>query len=103
VLSGGVARGESDCLSVSAKAGQRTSLMLHSAEANAVLQFYRPGWRVSRTDGGVQIAGRAYAGVAESDDATRWTGVLAETGAQLLVIGSSRGSAAYRLTITIGP
>jgi hypothetical protein len=102
-LEGGIARGERACYSMDARVGQSVRLAVASPEANAVLEFYKPGWTILPADGGADIKGSAYPGAAEGDDAMRWTGRLTATGAQLLVIGSVRGGAAYRVTVRIAP
>jgi hypothetical protein len=49
----------------------------------------------------LEIAGEALPGAGEGEDAARWTGVLPQSGAYLLVAGSTRGNATYRLTVEI--
>jgi hypothetical protein len=101
IASGAVIRGERSLYSIDARAGQRLTLSISAVENNAVFQIYVPGARPERRDYGVEIVGKALFGAAEGDDATRWTGILRQTGSYLVVIGPTRGNAAYRLSVTI--
>ena len=98
-----IARGEVECWSLAAKDGQSASIAVASTEKNAVFQFYRPGWRVVRQDDEMIVRGKPYPGAAEGDDATKWSGRLSGPGANLLVIGSTRGGASYNLLVTVSP
>src|SRR5262245_51535558 len=49
---GGTARGELDCRTFTARAGQRLSASVGSVDHNVVFQLYRPGWQTVRNDGG---------------------------------------------------
>jgi hypothetical protein len=99
---GAVIRGERMLYSVEARGGQNMSLRITAVEGNAVFQVYAPGAKPRmRDDGVLEIAGEALAGAGEGDDATRWTGLLARSGAYLLVVGATRGNASYRLIIDI--
>lgn len=102
-VQGGVARGEVQCFSLDAKAGQSAHLAISSIEGNAVFQFYRPGWSLARDDGEMTVNGQAYPHAAEGDDARRWSGRLTATGANLIVVGSARGGAAYTLRVAVAP
>jgi hypothetical protein len=102
-IHGGVARGELQCFSLAAKAGQSARLAISSVEGNAVFQFYRPGWSLAQDDGELTVNGQAYPHAANGDDARRWSGRLAATGANLIVVGSVRGGAAWTLHVAIAP
>jgi hypothetical protein len=103
VVRGAVARGEVECLGLAAKAGQEARIAISSVEKNAVFQFYQPGWKIARDAGDVTVNGKPYAGAGEADDAMKWSGRLAGSGVQLLVVGSTRGGATYELRLTIRP
>jgi hypothetical protein len=47
------------------------------------------------------VAGQAYPGAAEGDDAQHWSGRLSASGKQLVVLGTTRGSGEYRLDVSI--
>jgi hypothetical protein len=98
---GAVIRGERTLYSVEARAGQHMSLRITALEDNAVFQVYTPGAKPRMRGDALEIVGEALPGAGEGDDATRWTGVLAHSGAYLLVVGATRGNASYRLTIAI--
>lgn len=101
VQTGGIARGELACWTVSAKAGQTMSVTLVSPESNAVMQAYAPGWKVSKADTEFSFDGPALKGAAEGDDAPGWTGTLPANGKYLIVLGTTRGGGAYTMTVTI--
>lgn len=98
---GAVVRGERALYSLQARGGQRMSLRIASPERNAVFQVYVPGAVPDVKDSILEVAGDALPGAGEGDDATRWMGVLPRTGAYLVVVGSTRGNATYRLTFSI--
>ena len=98
---GAVVRGERALYSIEARGGQRMSVRIAALERNAVFQVYAPGAKVETNDSVVEVAGEALPGAGEGDDATRWTGVLPQTGAYILVVGPTRGNATYRLTVSI--
>jgi hypothetical protein len=100
-IRGGIARGELDCLTFAALAGQRLSASVGSVERNVVFQIYRPGWRTTRTDSGFEVAGTALPGAGEGADASSWSGRLPRTGSYLVVVGTTRGSGEYRLHLRI--
>ncbi len=102
IVEGGVVRGDRDCYSVTARAGQTMRVEITSLENNAVFQLYAPGWRLGRDkDSILVVTGNTLPGAAEGADVMRWTGVLATGGAQLVVVGGTRGNAGYRLAVTI--
>ena len=102
-VSGGVARGEVICWSLAARPGQSAKLSIGSAENNAVFQFYQPGWKIVRDADEMTVSGTAYKNATEGDDATHWSGKLAGSGPQLIVVGSQRGGAAYILQVRVSP
>ncbi|WP_343894927.1 hypothetical protein [Craurococcus roseus] len=93
-------RGERALYSFQARGGQRMTLRIAALERDAVFQVYAPGAVPEIKASIPEVAGEALPGAGEGDDATRWTGVLLRTGAHL-VVGSTRGNAAYRLTVSI--
>lgn len=100
-VEGAVIRGERACYSVTARAGQMMRVEVKSVEDNAVFQIYQPGWRLGRDSYGVTVAGRSLPRAGEGEDARIWSGPLPLDGAQLIVLGGTRGNANYRLTVTI--
>lgn len=89
VVEGSVVRGDRDRYVVGARAGQRMTVGISSAEENAVFQIYRPG------------AARTLAGAGEGEDAKSWEGELPTTGDYVIVVGGTRGNAEYKLSIAI--
>lgn len=59
-----------------------------SIENNAVFQINNPH-------------GDGLPGATEADDAMKWTGTLPDSGDYTIIVGGTRGNAAYTLTITI--
>lgn len=96
-LQGGVARGETACWTLQARAGQTLEATVASLENNAVFQIYAPGWKVTRDS----LEGTALPGAGDGDDATRFTGPLPATGRYLIVVGTTRGGADYRLRLGV--
>jgi hypothetical protein len=100
-IHGGIARGELDCRTFSARGGQHLSASVGSAEHNVVFQIYRPGWRTASNDGGFDVTGTPLPGAGEGDDASSWSGRLPRTGSYLVVLGTTRGGGEYRLRLRI--
>ncbi len=101
-LSGAVIRGERSLYSLDARSGQRLSVSISAVEDNAVFQIYEPGARAERRDYGVEIlGGKTLPGAGEGDDAKKWSGILPDTGTYLVVVGPTRGNAAYTLTVLV--
>ena len=98
---GAVVRGERALYGLEARAGQRMSVRIAAPERNAVFQIYAPGAQPERREIGLEVAGRALSSAGEGDDARRWTGVLPQSGAYMLVVGATRGNATYQLTVEI--
>lgn len=98
---GGIARGELDCLTIAARAGQGVRVTIASVEDNVVLQLYRPAWTMTQQDGAFTIAGTTLPGAEEGTDARSWSGVLPASGAYLMVLGTTRGGGEYRLKLEI--
>ena len=97
-----VIRGESDQYFLTAKAGQKLAVSITALEKNAVFQIYQPGYQVGKdADGILEIKGATLKGAGEGEDATAWKGVLPASGKYLIVVGGTRGNAAYKLKITI--
>ena len=102
IVRGAVARGEIDCWTFVANAGQIAHVAITSTEKNAVFQIYKPGWKIVRDDDARTASGRIFPGTEEGADAKTWSGPLAEGGENLIVVGASRGGADYKLTLEIG-
>lgn len=82
-LNGGIARGETVTYLVSAKAGQTMEVTVTSPEDNAVFQIISPRRR------------------SLIEETTQWSNELPATGDYRIVVGSTRGGASYRLTVTV--
>ena len=101
-LSGGLARGERNCFTISARGGQRmTVTQTNRGEDNVVLQIYRPSWKIVPSSEGPRFNGSALEGAEEGRDAHNWAGQLPTTGSYLLVIGTSRGGAEYLMRVEV--
>ena len=87
-LSNSVIRGDRDTYILGAKAGQRMTVRITSLENNAVFQVENPD-------------GEYMEGSGEGDDATSITVSLADSGDHRIIVGGTRGNAAYRLTVSI--
>lgn len=98
---GGIVRGERALYAINAASGQQMTVRITSPENNAVFQLYWPGARAEMEDGAVRVDGTALRGANEGDDATQWSGALPASGNYLIVIGGTRGNAAYSLNISI--
>jgi hypothetical protein len=98
---GAVVRGERALYSIEAREGQHVSLRIVSSEKNAVVQVYAPGAKQEIRDSVLHISGDTLPGAGEGDDAAQWAGTLPGSGVYVLVVGSTRGNATYRLTVTI--
>lgn len=100
-ITGGVPRGERDCLQLRARAGQHMTATVESPEKNVVFQIYRPRWKVSRSEDAFVFDGEALQGTAETADASSWSGRLPESGSYLFVLGTTRGGGEYRLHVIV--
>jgi hypothetical protein len=78
-----------DLYDVTAKKGQTLTVRIGSAGDNAVFQICRP-------DGKQTLEGAGF-----GEDATRWSGTLVTGGRYTIIVGPSRQSAQYDLTVTI--
>ena len=101
-LSGGIARGDRDCFTLGAHAGQTLVVTqpVHG-DGNIVLQLYRPPWTIAQGAGAVEFAGVPLQGAEDGADAHNWHGRLPVSGAYLLVIGATRGGGDYRIKVEI--
>ena len=98
VVEGGVPRGQPDCWTLNARAGQTLEAHVVSAENNAVIALHPPGWRVRReASGQVRVEGKDM--FAPASTGRRVT--LPSTGDYLIVIGTTRGGADYRLGVMV--
>jgi hypothetical protein len=98
---GAVVRGERALYSIEAREGQHMSLRIVALEKNAVVQVYAPGAKQEMRNSVLHISGDTLPGAGEGDDAARWSGTLPGSGVYVLVVGSTRGNATYRLTVTL--
>ncbi len=94
-ISGGVIRGERDQYVIGAGKDQYLAVTLTSAESNAVLDIYGPGYKVN-ADGDVD--GTRLRGASET---TRYVGQLPVKGQYLIVVGGTRGNADYKLSVGV--
>lgn len=88
VVEGALVRGEERRYLLWAQAGQLMDVRVTSLENNAVFQLYAPD-------------GSALPGAEPGSDARAWSGTLPADGDQLIVVGSTRGNATYRLEVTV--
>ena len=88
VVSNAVVRGDRDTYTIGAKAKQTMTVKITSVEKNAVFQIQTPN-------------GLYVAGADEGDDAMSWSGSLPETGDYQIIVGGTRGNAAYKLTVSV--
>lgn len=88
-VSGAVVRGERDKYILGAREGQTMTVRIRSVEDNAVFQIYFLGEQESLE------------GAGEGDDAKSWKGNLPSTTDYIIVVGSSRGNASYKLEVKI--
>jgi hypothetical protein len=100
-LSGGIARGELECLTIAARGGQHMSVAVTSPEDNAVLQIWAPGWTLRHTEDGYIVKGEALPGTEEGVDARSWSGQLPRNGRYLFVVGMTRGGGDFTLRVEI--
>jgi hypothetical protein len=100
-MSGGIPRGTRDCVSLALRAGQRLTITQSDVpDTNIVFSLYPPPWRVLGSAEDIGVEGKALPGTEEARDARHFDGTLRLGGVYLLVIGTSRGSGAYRLAVT---
>jgi flagellar hook assembly protein FlgD len=88
VVSGAVIRGDRDTYRLGAKSGQTMSVKITSTENNAVFQIQ-------------DADGNFLAGADEGDDAMKWSGALPSSSDYKIIVGGTRGNAAYKLTVSI--
>ena len=101
-LSGGIPRGERDCYTLPARKGQMLTVeQSDTPDTNVVFQIYQPPWQIVGSPDQMAVGGTTLSGTAEGQDARRFSGTLPATGDYLLVVGTSRGSGAYRLRVEI--
>ncbi len=91
-------RGEVACFFLAARAGQRLEAGLDSAERNAVLQIYQPGWRLSPEGAPV---GHTRPGGGAGEDATLFAGPVPVAGRYLVVVGATRGGVTFSLHLAV--
>ena len=89
VINNAVLREDIDQYLVGARSGQRMRIEITSVEGNASFQIVRPGNKG-------MLPGAAF-----DDDATKWNGVLPETGDYVIEVAPTRGNATYRLKVEI--
>ncbi len=105
-LVGAIPRGERDCYTITARAGQHLSVTQPGRQAgrdegNVVMQLFAPHWRVVRTADGAAVGGRTLPGAGIGEDAPSWTGQLDASGTYLLVLGTTRGGGEYRVRVMV--
>lgn len=82
-LNGGIARGETVTYLLNAKSGQTMEVTVTSPEDNAVFRIVSPRRRTL------------------IDETSQWSDELPATGDYRIIVGSTRGGASYRLTVTV--
>lgn len=94
-ISGAVIPGERDQYTFGAGKDQYLAVTLTSAESNAVLDIYGPGYKVD-ADGDVKGTR-----LSSASETTRYVGQLPAKGQYLIVVGGTRGNAQYQLSVGI--
>lgn len=87
-VSNSVIRGEVDTYIAGGGAGQTMTVKVTALEDNAAFQIEGPD-------------GEYLDGAGETDDATKFSGQLPAKGDYKIVVGGTRGNAAYKLTVMI--
>ena len=100
VVSGEVERGGRALYTLGAHAGQTLAIGAIALERNVAFQIYRPGF-VLPAQPGDDIQGETLRGAGEGQDSRHWLGRLPDSGDYLVVVGATRGGAAYRLRVLI--
>ena len=102
IRTGGILRAEDVCYFLSARAGQRLTLVVRSPDSNVVVAVYEPGYRVTPANDGPDIAGKTLRGAADQDEAQAVKALLPATGRYLFVLGTTRGAGGqYRMQVSI--
>jgi hypothetical protein len=101
VVSDVVIRGEALRYTFRAKAGQEATLGVTSAENNAMMAIFRPGYVTTMVDQYPEVKGQSLPGAAEENDAKSWRGVLPDSGKYLIVVAPDRGNADFKLRVRI--
>jgi hypothetical protein len=83
-----VVRGTRDIYLVGARAGQRMTVSITSAERNAVFAIYAP-------------SNDTLEGASEDQAVKNWSGELPESGDYKIEVGGTRGNATYTLKVTV--
>jgi hypothetical protein len=83
VVEDAVVRGTRDLYLLGARKRQTMTISITSVEKNAVFDIETPDGRILK------------------QEATSWRGVLPATGDYRIVVGGTRGNAAYRLQVSI--
>ncbi|WP_207538014.1 hypothetical protein [Sabulicella rubraurantiaca] len=97
VVDGAVPRGAPDCFTLRARAGQTMEVRVDSPERNAALSVWAPGWRLAVDGTAVDITPDPL----DTGNGKRFRLVLPRSGEYLLVMGTERGGAPYRMTLSI--
>ncbi len=87
-MDGAVLNGERDRYTLSAATGETMVVAVTSLEDNAVFTILGPD-------------GKAIPGTEEGKDTQKWSDTLSNDGTYSILVGPTRGNAAYTLTITI--
>ncbi len=89
IIKGTVVRGERDLYQLNIKGNQKLAVHISSLEHNAVFQIYYAKTKeyLKKTS--------------ELDDATDWKGKTTLSGDYVIVVGSTRGNALYKLQVKI--
>ncbi len=101
VIERSIVRGESGYYHFIAKKGQMLGLELSAVDDNAVFAVYKPGYSLMDADDYVEIEGEALNGASTYDQTSYWMGELPVSGKYLIVVGATRGNAAYKLKMSI--
>ena len=84
-----------------ARKGQTLNLDLSSKENNAVFSIYKPFYRLTESDGMMEVKGDILDGKKAAYQMMHWLGPLPMSGQYLIAMEGKKGSASYKLQIFI--
>ena len=97
-LPSGPPTGSVSCYQVNGTEGQELNITVKSAEKDAVLALYAPGWQAScDASGDCEINGD----LLSDEGDTEWVDELEKTGLYLIVVDNSRSDAEYQMIVSL--
>jgi hypothetical protein len=99
---GGFERGEMDCWTVTAKAGQTLTVKVEAIEKNASFDIYLPQYQIVKSEDGLDVKGGRLTPGGDGDrHIAKWSGVLPVDGRYLINVLSERGNVTYDLRVAV--